>query len=143
MDLIFKKLDKEDCKKLIPRLSKIGIDLEWENWVEDNYLMDLPCKWDLSFTCSLNDEIVGYVFLSKKLENQIYIHRFIIDKNYRHKGIGKKILEQIQKEAIDNINILSLRVNENNIEAQNFYKKNGFSIEDILDGDYVLSKNIN
>ena len=67
------------------------------------------------------------------LYDRVEIEYIIVDEEYRKRGIGSKLLEEIEKNNIQNI---TLEVRESNIEAINFYKKNGFRIETIRKNYY-------
>ena len=142
MKLIFKQLGKEDCKNYLPLLFEVGKDLKWENWQKDNFLIDLPHKWQLSFICWINNEIIGYAFLSKKCVNEIYIHRFIIKDSYRKQGLGKQFIKYIESKADNKTERLALKVNKENINAQRFYMRQGFKMIDIHDNDFLMAKKL-
>ena len=142
MVLIFKNLNQDDCKKLLPELLNIGRDLEWDTWNKENFIMDMPHKWELSFTCWINDLIVAYAIISKKQEEQMYIHRFMIDERFRGKGLGKKIIEFILKNKAESIKEISLRVHQKNTLAQEFYKKMDFISVGRIDDDLIMLKPI-
>lgn len=78
------------------------------------------------------DEILGVCYLDllfKSLQT-IRIGDFIVDKQYRHHGIGKKLLEYITNYSKENdIKKLWLWTQEELVEAIEFYQKNGFTIE--------------
>lgn len=67
-----------------------------------------------------NNNIMGFVGL---VEN--YIAGIFIEKNFRGKGVGKKLLDYIKSIK----NNLTLNVYEKNIGAVKFYKREGFTVE--------------
>ena len=71
------------------------------------------------------DDGIKGIIIYNLLYDRIEINYIIVDKNYRKKGIGSSLLRQIEKNRLKNI---TLEVRESNIEAINFYKKNGFKI---------------
>ena len=81
---------------------------------------------------SVDDKING-IIVYNLLYDRIEIEYIIIVEEYRKKGIGTKLLSEIEKENINNI---TLEVRESNIPAINFYKKNGYKIEAIRKNYY-------
>lgn len=67
-----------------------------------------------------NDNIMGFVGL---VEN--YIAGIFVEKNFRGKGTGKKLLDYAKSIK----NNLTLNVYEKNIDAVKFYKREGFTVE--------------
>lgn len=67
-----------------------------------------------------NNNIMGFVGL---VEN--YIAGIFVDKNFRGKKIGKKLLDYVKSIK----NNLTLNVYEKNIGAVKFYKREGFTVE--------------
>lgn len=82
------------------------------------------------------DKIIGYCMYYLKpelsfkgLRKKSVIFSIAIDKEFRHKGFGRKILEESIKEMeINNVSAIFLYVNVNNIPAVKLYEKIGFSI---------------
>lgn len=103
--------NKQITNHNIPLLGKvIGI-------YKDNNLIGI-CQIDY-----IND-----IFENKK---RAYINNFCIDKNYRNKGYGDKLLKSciniLKKEKIDYINMTS---NKTRTIAHKLYQKNNFTIVD-------------
>ena len=73
-----------------------------------------------------NNKLVGFIHISKLYEVMDIIN-IVVDKEYRNKGIGTKLLNYIVDNYKD-INSIMLEVNENNNNAIDFYKKNDFKI---------------
>lgn len=67
-----------------------------------------------------NNNIMGFVGL---VEN--YIAGIFVEKNFRGKGTGKKLLNYAKSIK----NNLTLNVYEKNIDAVKFYKREGFTVE--------------
>lgn len=67
-----------------------------------------------------NNNIMGFVGL---VEN--YIAGIFVEKNFRGKGTGKKLLDYAKSIK----NNLTLNVYEKNIDAVKFYKREGFTVE--------------
>jgi ribosomal protein S18 acetylase RimI-like enzyme len=128
MDIIihetsFKYLE-DHCDKFIALLK----DQENEYWNRENFLKELPNKFNFSLHATLNDQLVGYVIASSK-NDLAYIHKFMVDQDCRGKKIGFHLL----KTFIENINKLNyyniaLTTEKYNSLAIKFYLNNGFKI---------------
>lgn len=111
-------------------------DLEDANELLSNFNYKLT-ETDLNkvfFNClvSVDDKING-IIVYNLFYDRIEIEYIIVPEKYRKKGIGTKLLSEIEKENINNI---TLEVRESNIAAINFYKKNGYKIEAIRKNYY-------
>ena len=81
---------------------------------------------------SVDDKING-IIVYNLFYDRIEIEYIIVLEEYRKKGIGSKLLLEIEKENINNI---TLEVRESNLAAINFYKNNGYKIEAIRKNYY-------
>lgn len=123
------------------------------NWMYD--LKQLEMQYNnghLFFLAKENEECIGFMGLEPHFpeEGILRIHKFYLLQEYQGKSIGKWMLNQAEKWAVDNkMHALHLNVNRYN-SAVEFYKKTGFEIiltEDIDIGqgyymnDYVMLKN--
>ena len=68
-----------------------------------------------------NDEIVGYI--GSWISDNTTILNFCVKKEYRGKGIGRLLLEEVLKIKEGSI---TLEVRKSNLKAISFYEKNGF-----------------
>lgn len=76
-----------------------------------------------------DNEIVGFAGIWK-VQDEAHITNIVTKKSFRNKGIAtlllKSLIDICKKQ--NNINSLTLEVNENNIIAQNLYKNQNFNI---------------
>ena len=79
-----------------------------------------------------NNGIKG-IIVYDLLYYRIEIEYIIVDVEYRKRGIGTLLLNEIEQKGIKNI---TLEVRESNKEAIEFYKKNGYRIEAIRKNYY-------
>lgn len=86
----------------------------------------------LNSLVSVDNKING-IIVYNLFYDRIEIEYIIVPEEYRTKGIGSKLLLELEKENINNI---TLEVRESNITAINFYKKNGYKIEAIRKNYY-------
>lgn len=76
----------------------------------------------------LDNTIVGFASIWKAVDDA-HITNIVTHKKYRKLGIASKLLEELIKIAKSyNVQSLTLEVNEENIPAQNLYKKYQFKI---------------
>lgn len=79
-----------------------------------------------SFVIIENEQVTGALSIST-YKNKNFIEALVVDKEHRHKGYGKLLLEKAMKELEKPIYIIS--------KADEFYLKNGFVYDntDLID----------
>ncbi len=94
----------------------------------DNYAYEIDL--DLSYFKLLkNDDIIIGYFIIHHLFEQLEIIMLAIDKEYQNQGLGTFLMSVIDYYKLKlNCNEILLEVENNNIQAINFYKKHGFEI---------------
>ena len=118
----FKEKDEEQIKSMIKTVlteifGNFGIR-KWEDFKD----------YDIVYIAEDKEKIIGSAAL-KSLENKTgKLKRMYIHKEYRNKGIGKKLLKKIENFAIKNkLNRIVLSTSDIQLKpAFEFYKKNGF-----------------
>ena len=88
-----------------------------------------------------DNKIIGVVLGKKEVTNSIpilkpriiyFIDDIVVDKNFRHKGIGKKLYNYVLDKAKDNkVDSIKLTVWAFNRDAVNFYKSLGMNEKNI------------
>lgn len=79
-------------------------------------------------------EIIG-IFVGELLGNWLYIHKILIDENIRGKGYGKKLMQEMEKQAIEQgISYLFAEAVENEIAP--FYRRNKF-VKKMISSNYL------
>ena len=74
----------------------------------------------------INDKIIGFIDYSIVYE-RAEINYIWVNSDYQRQGIATELLNNMFIGLKDVVNV-TLEVNEKNIKAINFYKKNGFKI---------------
>lgn len=72
------------------------------------------------------------VFIKETMRNEYFLSNLVVKRQYRNKGIGKKMLhhaEDLAKEA--GFNRIGLVVDLDNQKARHFYDKNGYKVKAI------------
>lgn len=77
-----------------------------------------------------NNKIIAFISIWK-LNNFSFIEHFVVDKQYRKNGLGTKILNEALK-LTNRLTCLEveLPINELNIRRIDFYKRNGFYLNE-------------
>ncbi|MEZ5025342.1 MAG: GNAT family N-acetyltransferase [Chitinophagales bacterium] len=97
-----------------------------------------------------NEETLGFVSYFIREDSGMYIPKLYVKPDTQGKGIGKNLLNEVEKIARKNkLQFLELNVNRKN-PAMYFYKKIGFELHEKVDiaygkfwlNDYVLRKQI-
>ena len=73
---------------------------------------------------------------SSRVENSLYLDTLCVDRDFRRKGVGRKLISLTQEKARDQgIYLLSLIVLADNTYAQKLYKRLGFEIVSHIEMD--------
>lgn len=106
----------------IDTIKKLGLLLN-DNFIKTNNIEEIINNKEIIGYYIL-DKLVGFIIF-KKLYETIDILYVVVEPDYRKKGIGSKLLNEIIKMECKHI---MLEVNTKNIAAINIYKKNNFKI---------------
>ncbi|MDN4165796.1 GNAT family N-acetyltransferase [Cytophagales bacterium LB-30] len=79
-----------------------------------------------------DDQAIGYVAINAQGEKAYFLNKFYVDSQKQSKGIGSRVLQMLLAQY-PNWETLRLTVNRQNYTAINFYFKNGFVIEKVID----------
>jgi len=95
--------------------------------------------------------VVGYIIFWIKYENEGHIISLAVDKKYRKKGVGKKLVDHaITLFERCNVKEIKLEVRIGNRGARKFYRKIGFEEKEIIKDYYedgedavIMKKEVN
>ena len=91
---------------------------------------DEPLSKAKNYTLSMSKDsgrIVAYgLYTYVSDEQYLYIHHFVVHPDYQGQGFGKRLMHAIQELYVDTQKI-GLLTRTYNVQAQNFYKRLGFS----------------
>jgi ribosomal protein S18 acetylase RimI-like enzyme len=132
--------NRNEVAKNLDLLIKEISDFRFESWNSENFLRELPRKWDLSLVVKEGQKILGFSFNSCK-DDVLYIHFFYVFKDSRSKNIGKILLKDCTRLAKKNkFHGISLKCNIDNFGAIGFYLRNGFKIAGRETNFFLMSK---
>lgn len=103
------------------------LETEFDNfWNYNIFKQELENKNSIYIVAKCEGKIVGFGGIWKSVDD-VHVTNIVVKKDFRHLGIGTKILEKIisiSKEL--KFNSITLEVNENNKNAIKLYEKFGF-----------------
>lgn len=113
---------------------------QWDSYLTNEAASEITqaIKAGTTYLVTENDQPVATFNLSRQQneldtslwgsgnDNALYLHRLAIDKNYRHRHIGKKLLEWIQENCQSGSHVLRLDCVADNPGLNQFYVDAGF-----------------
>ncbi|MBQ6885141.1 MAG: ribosomal protein S18-alanine N-acetyltransferase [Clostridia bacterium] len=93
----------------------------------DNAINESICSGTSFYVAQVDNEIVGYMGISK-IAGEGYVTNIAVLSPYRHRGIGKKILEYVIESSKNELEFISLEVRVSNKTAISLYEHFGFEI---------------
>lgn len=125
-------------------------DMNKNKYLKDKFYNELLNNNRITFIYQENNEFLGEVSLVFDMQDKdytiknkrIYLSRFLVKKEYRHQGIGTKLMEYITNYAKElNYQEMSVGVDLDNYIAIKFYVKNDFNtiikVDEDKNGKYL------
>ncbi len=110
----------------IPYLVLLEEELLKETVGEEMLTAELHNKFARFYVATFNDTVIGYLSCWM-VEGTVDIINVVIDKAYQHHGFGQALFNKMEEEAkLNGCDNIMLEVKENNIQAINFYLKQGY-----------------
>lgn len=117
MDIEIYPMTQQDFNIISPILSTEFDDF----WTVSALKTELENSNSSYIVAKLNFEIIGFAGVWKAVD-EVHIMDIVVKKNYRHQGIGKKLLENlIQLTKKMGFSVITLEVNAQNTIAQKLY----------------------
>ena len=105
-------------------------------WSPRFFLQELQVECARSFLAEVNGRIVGYI-LFWLLADEIDIHNVAVHSEFRRRGIGRLLIEQVVLEARRRGSTrVTLEVRRSNLAAQKLYESIGFIPTGVRKGYY-------
>ncbi|MGC9310394.1 MAG: GNAT family N-acetyltransferase [Candidatus Aenigmatarchaeota archaeon] len=105
-------------------------------WNRENFLMELPLKWRLSFAAEADGKIIGYLIGSKFDEKTSRVNKILVDSKHRKMGVGRKLMERYfeacRREGIERLELKAL---VENAAANRLYVGLGYKKAGLAEGD--------
>jgi len=115
-----RKFEWNDIKQVLEIESE---SFDKDRWDEIEFMKYYEEAGNGFIVCEEGAQIIGYGIINK----EGYIRSIAVRKDWRKKRIGKMILNEMERIARENKNVvLSLHVRVSNKDAIEFYYKNGF-----------------
>ena len=102
------------------------------------FKIEIDLKSNPFYKCFVyEDDIIKGCLVFEKIYERVELDYIVVDNNYRRCGIGSKLIDYLVDYCMNNnISNITLEVNENNIAAQDLYKKKDFCVVSKRDGYY-------
>lgn len=103
----------------------IAADIPGEYWGRENFLRELPEKWSLSFAVFEAGRPVGYAILSRRTDELVHLHHFMIAPAHRSAGLGTRMVAQVAA-RVAGVGARRISLKTASPPAQRFYRRAGF-----------------
>ncbi len=121
-----------------------------ELWKKENFLFDLPKKWNYSFVAFDEEILAGYLISSLKINsdknNYCYLHRNLIVPQNRNSSLLMRLtLKSLHAVKEDGLDLVKWKCGKHNFQVYNFHKKFAdklIKIEEINGLEYGLFEKI-
>jgi len=121
--MLIKKISDED----IGNLYKIGLqEFKGESWFSKKFLRETIKTPGYYYGAFEKGRLVGGILARRFDRPKLWIFFFAINKKYRGRGIGGKLLGMIEKKCSRAYPLIFVDICEASSEAKKFYKKHGF-----------------
>ncbi len=114
-----------------------GLDEEDYEWFAG--LLKIKSRRRKVLVAEYNGEIAGFI-IAYKYRDRAYIDSLAVDKKFRGLGIGRRLLESLEKILLEEgVETISLSVKKDNYNALGFYIKQGYVVKGVV---LLLTANI-
>ncbi len=105
-------------------------------WTEDDFVRCLRKRNCIGMVAELNDEIIGFMIYELH-KTRLHILNFAVHQEHRRSGVGTAMVEKLKsKLSSQRRNRIVLEVRETNLDAQLFFKNQGFLALSVLKNFY-------
>jgi ribosomal protein S18 acetylase RimI-like enzyme len=122
----FAGLSPEAIRAQEEEFLRIAEDVEGEYWALEQFLVELPEKWTLSFVAIAADAPVGYAIASRKTSDIVHLHHFMVRPAFRGRGLGSQMMDEVERRARQvGAKTLSLKFRTSDTRVERFYMRLG------------------
>jgi ribosomal-protein-alanine N-acetyltransferase len=126
-EILLRKMQATD----IPEVLKIERISFTTSWSENAFLKEIHKLYSLTKVAVLGDKVIGYI-CANYIMDEGHIMNLAVHHNFRRRGIGTKLVEEILDELKENdCRYIYLEVRFSNLRARNFYERFGFRVAGI------------
>lgn len=133
------KLSKNPSQDLVKQLYNIHLTAMPQNdqMTKQSFFDEFYLSPNRVYLIATSEQkVVGYIGALDTIDDYNIVG-IAVDNKYQRQGVGAKLLKELIRIANDNqIQTLSLEVDEKNEKAIDFYKKNGFKVTNIRKNYY-------
>lgn len=126
MSIEFSRAGKDSLAQIVNLNFEIFSKMyEWKPYSLEEYNNKLTNKIPLIYLATDKDKLIGDVIAFER-DDSCYIWILGVSCEYRHRGIGKKLLELCEQYAEHKYNSITLKVYNVSIEMQTLLKSRGY-----------------
>ncbi|RNB86462.1 GNAT family N-acetyltransferase [Brevibacillus panacihumi] len=115
--------------KECPRYTKRYSDEQFEEASDEDYSEYIDNPNQIVYLACAENQVVGRIVLKRNWNKYAYVEDIAVDKKYRRHGVGRKLIEQAKRWAINGgMPGIMLETQSNNVSACKFYESCGFVI---------------
>lgn len=100
-------------------------------WSERDFIRCLRQRGCIGMVAELDGVVVGFMIYELH-ENRIHLINFAVDLSHRRSGVGKAMMGELIRKLTSDRNRILLEVRETNLDAQKFFKSQGFRAISVL-----------
>ena len=116
----------------MPEVLKIEQESFQHAWTEEDFLCCLRQRNCIGMVAEFDHQIVGFMVYELQ-KSRLHILNFAVADEYRRMGVGQQmVLRLIDKLSQQRRNEILLEVRERNLDAQLFFKREGFRAVSVL-----------
>jgi len=105
-------------------------------WAEDDFIRCLRQRNCIGMVAEHDDKVVGFMIYELH-KTRIHVLNFAVDEAHRHSGVGSQMIAKlIAKLSSQRRSRIALEVRETNLDAQLFFRENGFRAVSVLRSYY-------
>lgn len=120
------------CRKHVPEVLAIEADSFEFPWLEGDFVRCLRQRNCIGMVAEDGNRVVGFM-VYELLKTSIHLFNFVVAPEYRHRGVGRQMIEKlVTKLSPQRRNHIVLEVRETNLDAQLFFRANGFKAVSVL-----------
>jgi len=102
------------------------LDLTWDGFAEL-----FETVGEVRAVCD-GDDLAGFVWIEAR-DRELHVHGIILRPEFRRRGIGAGIFEDLEAEFAGKVDAIELGVRTSNEDAVRFYERRGFRLERSID----------